>query len=123
MTTKATPENISAFKTLFDIATDGIFIEDETGTIIECNPAAEKIFGYLHGELKNVHISKLVPPDFAATLPKVITDEHITGDVYLERINMKKDGTIFPTEICTKWALAFSICARLRSEKEVSEAQ
>lgn len=94
----------SEFKTLFDIATDGIFIEDETGTIIDCNRAAEKMFGYQPGELKNVHISKLVPPDFAATLPEHIRDEHLTGDSYAERVNMKKDGSFFPTEICTKWA-------------------
>jgi PAS domain S-box-containing protein len=133
MTNKAKFDNPSAFKTLFDIATDGIFIEDETGTILECNPAAEKMFGYLPGKLKNIHIGKLVPPDFASTLPKVITDEHITGDVYLERVNMKKDGTIFPTEICTKWAdingkkrlIAFihDITKRKEMENELKEAK
>lgn len=126
-------ENHAEFKKLFDIATDGIFIEDKTGTILECNPAGEKMFGYLPGELKNVHISKLVPPEFASTLPAVITDEHITGDVYLERVNMKKDGTVFPTEICTKWAdingkkrlIAFihDITKRKQMENEIKKAK
>ncbi|HKK81670.1 MAG TPA: PAS domain-containing sensor histidine kinase, partial [Prolixibacteraceae bacterium] len=133
MTTEVKPDNSSAFKMLFDIATDGIFIEDETGTILECNPAAEKMFGYLPGELKYVHIGNLVPPDFAKLLPKVITDEHVTGDQYLERVNMKKDGTLFPTEICTKWAyfngkkrlIAFihDITKRKETENELHKAK
>ncbi|MGF7141451.1 PAS domain-containing sensor histidine kinase [Roseimarinus sediminis] len=95
----------SAFKTLFDIATDGIFIEDNRGNIINCNRAGEKMFGYEPGELTGVNIRQLVPPEFAASIPDIIPEEAVTGDQYLERVNMRKDGSLFPTEICTKYAV------------------
>ncbi len=105
MKTKQATSYDSGFKTLFDIATDGIFIEDIYGNIINCNQAGETMFGYNKGELIGVNIKKLVTPEFAKTLPPIIEECHITGNAYHERVNMRKDGSTFETEICTKFAM------------------
>jgi PAS domain S-box-containing protein len=91
------------FKLLFDLSVQGIFIEDERGNILACNKAGHKMFGYPEGELIGKSIADLVPEEFARELPEIIPDEMATGDQYVERINKRKDGSFFSTEICTKF--------------------
>ncbi len=91
------------YQTLIDQSLDGIYIEDERGNILECNVQGYKMFGYTKEEMLKLSLRDLVPPEFSKLLPDVIPDEMETGDVYLERENIKKDGTIFPTEINTKF--------------------
>lgn len=92
-----------SFKMLFELSVEGIFIEDKYGYILDCNKAGYLMFGYEKHEIIGMNISKLVPEDFAKSLPEIILKEHLTGDKYLERTNKKKDGTLFSTEICTKY--------------------
>lgn len=95
-------ESEEKFKHLVDLAVDGIFVETNRGEILDCNSAACRMFGYSKEEILGLTIADLVPEDFAKTLPEVITPEETTGDVAVERVNKKKDGTLFPTEISTK---------------------
>ena len=46
---------------LFEFATEGILIADKSGTILQINPAAERIFGYNSGELNGKKIENLIP--------------------------------------------------------------
>ncbi|WP_084140764.1 sensor domain-containing diguanylate cyclase [Psychrilyobacter atlanticus] len=94
-------ESIS--KTLLNLSLDGIYIENERGEILECNQSGHEIFGYTKKEMLNLTIRDLVPKEFAEEIPKVIPDNMATGDLYLERINMKKNGELFPTEINSKY--------------------
>ncbi len=95
-------ESEEKFKHLVDLAIDGIFVETNRGEFLDCNSAACRMFGYTKEEMVGLAIADLVPEDFAKTLPEVITAEETTGDVAVERVNKKKDGTLFPTEISTK---------------------
>lgn len=90
------------FRILVEMATDAIFLETTEGRILECNTAGAKMFGYTKKEMIGLTIADLVPEEFAKLLPKVITKEEITHGVFVPRINKKKDGTLFPTEIATK---------------------
>lgn len=93
----------STFGLLFDLAVEAIFIEDIHGKVLACNEAAHRMFGYPHGQLVGKTIADLVPADFATILPPTIPDDMASGDYYVERINRKRDGTVFPTEVCTKF--------------------
>ncbi|WP_163715623.1 PAS domain-containing sensor histidine kinase [Mangrovibacterium lignilyticum] len=90
-------------RTLIDLSLDGIYLENEKGEILDCNTMGHNMFGYTREEMLKLSIRDLVPTEFAGLLPDIIPEEMATGDVYLERENMKKDGTIFPTEINTKF--------------------
>ena len=94
-------ENIS--NTLLDLSLDGIHIENERGEILECNQSGHEIFGYTKKEMLKLSIRDLVSKEFAEKIPKIIPDDMATGDVYLERINKKKNGELFPTEINSKY--------------------
>lgn len=49
---------------LFENATEGIILTDSSGNIVMVNPAAEKIFGYIKGELEGQPIEILIPDKF-----------------------------------------------------------
>ena len=91
------------YETLIELSLDGIYIENEKGEILDCNKSGHEIFGYTKEEMLTKSIKDLVPKEFAEDLPEIIPDDMATGYRYVERINMKKNGTLFPTEINTKF--------------------
>lgn len=90
------------FRMLVECCSAGIFLETVQGKILDCNQAGLKMFGYTKEEMVGLTIADLVPEDFAANLPEVISEADTTGDVAAERVNRRKDGSLFPTEITTK---------------------
>jgi len=91
------------YQTLINLSLDGIYIENERGEILDCNTRGHEMFGYSKKEMLQLSVRDLVPPGFRELIPEVIPDEMATGEAYVERENMKKDGTIFPTEINTQF--------------------
>jgi len=90
------------FRILVEMSIDAIFLETTEGRILECNAAGAKMFGYTKEEMIGLTIADLVSEEFAKLLPKVITEKETTHGIIVPRINKKKDGTLFPTEIATK---------------------
>jgi diguanylate cyclase (GGDEF)-like protein/PAS domain S-box-containing protein len=90
-------------KTLLNLSLDGIYIENERGEILECNQSGHEMFGYTKKEMLELSIRDLVPKEFAEGIPEIIPDDMATGDMYLERVNKKKNGELFPTEINSKY--------------------
>jgi PAS domain S-box-containing protein len=97
--TTALKESEKKYQTLINQSLDGIYIEDERGNILECNTQGHRMFGYTKEEMLKLSLRDLVSSEFRELIPAIIPDEMATGDVYLERENVKKDGTVFPTEI------------------------
>jgi len=58
------------FRSILESTPDGLLVVNEQGVIILCNPMAEKIFGYEHGELIGLCVDILVPARFRAAHPK-----------------------------------------------------
>ena len=56
---------------LFEYATEGIIISDESGCIIRINPSAEKLFGYDKDELLLKKIEELVPKGLFTTMKAI----------------------------------------------------
>jgi len=95
-------ESEEKYRILVEMAANAIFLETIEGRILECNTAGAKMFGYTKKEMIGLTIADLVPEEFAKILPKVITEKETTHGIFVPRINKKKDGAIFPTEIATK---------------------
>jgi signal transduction histidine kinase len=47
-------------------------------------------------------VADLVPEDVAKTLPKIINEELSTGAIFVETVNKRKDGHVFPVEVSTR---------------------
>lgn len=90
------------YHTLFETSTDAIFLETLDGRVLDCNAAACQMFGYTKEELLALSVVDLVPEDVAKTLPDVISEELMTGGVFFEAANKRKDGRIIPVEVSTR---------------------
>jgi PAS domain S-box-containing protein len=95
---------MNSLDALFEFATEGIIISDETGVINKINPSAEKLFGYERGELVLNKIEVLVPTRFEHTHQhhranfNVKPTPRVMGKGF-ELFGKKKDGSEFPLEI------------------------
>jgi PAS domain S-box-containing protein len=100
---KAIQETKELFKKIFAGQRDAIFILDKKNppTILSCNPAAIKMFGYerievLGSTTKMLHIDEKYFEQFQEYLQEVISRQ---GFLNPSDFNMKrKDGAVFPAE-------------------------
>lgn len=83
------------YRQLFEMESDAIFlIDNNTGDIIDVNPAACSLYGYTHEEflqMKHTHVSAEQIDTRRATMTK---QEWVPV-----RYHRKKNGTVFPVEI------------------------
>jgi len=80
---------------------DAVFILTASAEIVDCNPAAVKMFGYSCQEMVGrttdfLHVSPATLEEFRGYLYPAVKEK---GFLYLPEFRMRrKDGTIFPTE-------------------------
>lgn len=119
------------FEALFNYATIGIIVTNETGTIINFNKQAEKDFDYPKEEIINKSIDILLP-ESARAKHKIYRDEFYKNpspramghgrDLFAQ----KKDGSVFPVEVSLSnytineklFVIAFVIDITVRKEHE-----
>lgn len=131
-------EKVELLDALFNHATEGIIISNESGLIQLMNPAACAMFGYESNELLNESIDVLVPKNI-----KGHHENHRKSYVDKPRARpmglgldlhaLRKDGTLFPIEISLspifkddrKYIIAFliDISVRKKIEATVREKQ
>jgi PAS domain S-box-containing protein len=99
---KALSESELRYRTLFDVSTGAIFLESLEGRILHCNTSACEMFGYPKEELIGLTVADLVPQDVAKTIPDIIKNEMSTGAIFIETINKRKDGHVFPVEVSAR---------------------
>lgn len=102
---KAMRSNDRKLQSVIDGALDGIVTIDESGALIEFNPAAERIFGYKKEDVLGKSLAEvMVPP----SLRKAHAEKHHqyvkTGvkhifDRRVELTAMRSDGSEFPVEL------------------------
>ncbi|MBI4950316.1 MAG: PAS domain S-box protein [Deltaproteobacteria bacterium] len=97
-------ESVERYRMIHSSAFDGIIIADAEDKITECNPSAEKMFGYERGELSGRKIVELMPQRFhalhTAGFKKFLeTGESRSQGKVLEFEGLKKDGATFPIEL------------------------
>lgn len=94
-------EERDRLRAIVDAAVDGIIAIDESGTILELNPAAERIFGYPAQELIGQNVKVLMPPPFRDEHNSYIERFLRTGErriigIGREVRGRRRDGSIFP---------------------------
>src|SRR5690606_26084205 len=96
-------KNNNLFNVLFEAASEGIIVVDESQTIIACNLAATNMFGYDEGELLNKSLNLLIPAPYRHNHPRHVegflkqSEKRQMGhgrDLY----GVKKNGEKFPVE-------------------------
>jgi len=103
-------------RSLFEQANDAIFIEDETGQIIDANPRACALLGYTRDELLRLSVHALQTPETSARLAAVANDRTI-----IEGVKLRKDGTPVPVEISTTRLTGLERNLTLTIVRDISE--
>jgi len=97
-------ESEKRYRTLFESAGDAIFIVaaegEEPGKIVDANPAAAEMHGYIFDELLELNlIIDLNALNSASDGPERI-ERILNGEwIHAEITHSRKDGTVFPVEI------------------------
>jgi hypothetical protein len=98
----ALKESETKYKTLMNQASDGIYLSDNMGMIIEANPKACEMFGYTMEEFIGKNIKDMSFSNTGSNFLLRIPDMKDKQSILLERKLKKKDGTPFTVELSVK---------------------
>lgn len=97
-------KSLTILQSIFTTAIDGIFLINEGGTILMCNEAGHRLFGYRQGELVGKDISILMPSPHALQHKIYVSNylhtrrKKIIG-IGREIEGLRKDGTKFSARL------------------------
>ena len=98
---KAIRASEAKFKMLLEQASDGIYLSDEDGKIIDANYKACEMFGYTKQEFLNKNIKDLTNQEFGKATSARVTDKS-KQNILIERTFIKKDQSPFTVEISAR---------------------
>ena len=126
-------EIAAKYSSLFNTTSDGIWIHDLEGRILEVNDAYCRMSGYARNELVGMPVSRLeateTPEEAAARIRKVVESG---GHDRFESRHRRKDGSVFDVDIAALFfrsrggriaIFARDITERKRAEAELRESR
>ena len=126
-------ESERKYRNLFESATDGVFIIDLDGNVIDANPIAYQRLGYTREEMLSLQIGKITSPEFAARVPDRMRQVREQGVVMFETGHLRKDGSVMPVEVNSRlldyegrsvlFSLVRDITERKRTEEKLKESE
>lgn len=108
------------YRTLISEASDGIFITDSKGNLIDINQSGLRMLGYSLEELIGTNIDKIISKSSLEKTEIKYAELRSGISVLTSREIVKKDGTIFPVGINAKMLNDGRILAIIRDESERS---
>jgi PAS domain S-box-containing protein len=127
-------------RTIVGTSIDGVLVVGRDGRVLDCNPAAERIFGYAREEAIGARMADLIIPDHLQKAHREAMDEHLStgrrrilGAGLVELEAKDKSGRVFPVELSIDTAestegeifVSFirDISDRQHAERELVEAR
>ncbi len=117
------------YRTLFEHASDAIFVETDDDVIVDVNRRACDLLGYSRKELLTMTVSDLQAPEVRGQPSEVVRAElERYGDTPFETVDLHRDGTRIPVEVTTtripyeEESLVLSIVRDIR-ERKVAEGE
>jgi PAS domain S-box-containing protein len=109
------------YRTLFDGASDAIFLHDLDGRIFETNIIASRYLGYSKKEFMQMRIHDIdLHPE--ALFTHTMTQEFLSkGHILFPTVQKKKDGTPLPVEISSRITEYFGMPAVMSTVRDISE--
>lgn len=95
-------ESKEKYQTLIEQASDGIFVFNLSGEIIDVNVMGAEMFGYSKNEMIEKNIGDIISPDDLAKTPIQYSKITKAKPFISERKMLRKDGSVFYGEISSK---------------------
>jgi PAS domain S-box-containing protein len=109
------------YRTLFDGASDAIFLHDLDGKIFETNTIATRLLGYSKKEFMQMRMHDIDLRPEALFTREMTRDFLARGYILFESVQMKKDGTHVPVEISSRITEYFGMSAVMSTVRDISE--
>jgi len=97
--TERAVESEEKFRTLFENASDPIFLEDLDGNILDCNKSACRLYGYSRNEMCGLHAQALLSGETTKALRAFRERIRREGRASAEAQNKRRDGSLFDVEV------------------------
>jgi PAS domain S-box-containing protein len=94
-------ESEAKYKMLMEQASDGIYLADAEGNIVDANTKACEMFGYSKEEFLHKNIKDLTNSEYGKATSARVTDKY-RQNILLERSFIKKDGLPLTVEISAR---------------------
>jgi PAS domain S-box-containing protein/putative nucleotidyltransferase with HDIG domain len=120
-------ESEEKFKTLFNSASDAIFIHDLGGHFLEVNEVACDRLGYNRKELLKMGLEDIDSPKLVTMVPARTEELDQRGHIFYETVHMRRDGTVIPIELSSRIIeyngepVALSIARDITERKQAEE--
>jgi PAS domain S-box-containing protein len=118
------------YRTLVERAPDAIFISDAGLRFIDLNDRACELSGYTRGEILQMSIPDFMSPEDIVSAPLRIDELRQGKTVMMERRFIRKDGSLVPVEVSSKFlsdgrlqAIVRDITERKQSEAALRESE
>ncbi len=135
---EALRESESKYRTLFNTATDAIYLHEITdegvpGRFVEVNDVMCSRLGYSRDEMLSMTPTRINAKEMAAEIPLIMKDLLKKGSARFEMTHVKRSGTKFPVEISSRLlavkdqsmilSIARDISERKRAEEELRRSE
>ena len=118
---EALRESENKFRTLFNSASDGIFIHDMQGHFLEVNQMACERLGCTREEMLQMTLMDIDTPEFASRIPERMAELTRRGQVVFETAHRRRDGTVIPIEASVRIIEYRGAPAMLSIARDISE--
>ncbi|MFC1657691.1 PAS domain-containing protein [Candidatus Moduliflexota bacterium] len=126
-------EGVDVYRSIFEMASDAIFILDSEGNFLEVNRAAHERLGYTREEMLSMNVADIDPPEFAARVPERMKSIMEKGQAFFESAHRRRDGTVMPVEINSRafpldgeeivFSIIRDITRRKAAEEKIRESE
>lgn len=109
------------YRTLFDGASDAIFLHDTDGRIFETNTIASRLLGYSKKEFMQMRLHDLDTHPALLLTPEKVRWFQSRGHMLFETVQKRKDGTTVPVEFSSRITEYFGMSAVMSTVRDLSE--
>jgi PAS domain S-box-containing protein len=92
-------EKEEQYRSIFESTSDGLFINDLTGRLVDFNPAAAQMHGYTSDEFRQLQPAQFIHPESRHLFDRYIETIRAGGQYRAQAIDVRKDGTPFYVEV------------------------
>ncbi len=123
-------ESEAKYRSLVEQAADGIFVFNQQGNVLSANTSGCRMVGYEMIDLLKMNLQDITPAEYYGKQPIKLSKVNEGGPLLVERQIIRKDGSIFLTEVSVQiladkniQVIVRDITKRKKAEQALKESE